>query len=445
MFRRIHTTVSLVAKGITRRPRYNRLSLLLLENRAVPATITVTNTLDDTATGNGVSLREAIDSINDGADLNADVAAVGAYGTNDTILFGAMFDGPQTINMSGEFDLSNPMTITGPGSGKLTIHSTAAQSATSRVFNITANSSISGMTLTGGNVIDSLGTGGAGGGILLAADATLTDTVVSGNTSKFEGGGIDVSYAASAATLTLVKSSVDGNTSLSVGGGVYLAKHANLEMVDSTISNNTATSSGGGVYFFDYGNLSMTRSTISGNHSSFRGGGVYFYETTASIVDSTISGNSALAAGGIWGVSYYAALVQIENSTIAFNSASGAGGIDSKGIDLEIDSTIVSNNSATSAPEIFGNVTANFSLIGSSTGSTSGAIISGANNILETDPLLGSLAFNGGLTQTHALMPGSPAINAGSNTVPLSVDQRGNTRPDAGESKCDMGAYETNF
>src|SRR5262245_51017520 len=58
-----------------------------LEDRLVPAILTVTTTTDDSAVDGVVSLREAIQSINQGANVNADVNAVGPYGSNDTIRF----------------------------------------------------------------------------------------------------------------------------------------------------------------------------------------------------------------------------------------------------------------------------------------------------------------------------------------------------------------------
>src|SRR5262245_21971200 len=70
-----------------------------LEDRLVPATITVTTVADATAVDGSVSLREAIQSINQGADANADVNAAGAYGANDTIQFAIPGTGPQTIHV----------------------------------------------------------------------------------------------------------------------------------------------------------------------------------------------------------------------------------------------------------------------------------------------------------------------------------------------------------
>src|SRR5262249_8391378 len=112
-------------------------------------------------------------------------------------------------------------------------------------------------------------------------------------------------------------------------------------------------------------------------------------------------------------------------------SVSG-GGIEAtpEGIDLdaiefdspvELDSTIVGKNAAPIGPDVSGPIGADFSLISNS----SDADIDGDNNKLDLDPLLGPLQNNGGLTQTIAILSGSPAINAGDNSANLSFDQRG--------------------
>ena len=70
-------------------------------------------------------------------------------------------------------------------------------------------------------------------------------------------------------------------------------------------------------------------------------------------------------------------------------------------------------------------------------------------NIVGQDPLFGPLQYNGGPTQTHALLPGSPAIDAGAPAgctgaagAPLTTDQRGFPRPYG--PACDIGAVEYN-
>jgi hypothetical protein len=129
----------------------------------------------------------------------------------------------------------------------------------------------------------------------------------------------------------------------------------------------------------------------------------------------------------------------VKNSTVAFNSAgtSTGGGIHNAGI-LTIESTLVVNNSAATGPDVNGAVTAYYSLIGSSAGAT----ITGTMNKLDVDPLLAALADNGGPTKTHALLAGSPAINAGNNPAGLTTDQRGPGFPRVIGGQADIGAFE---
>jgi hypothetical protein len=61
-------------------------------------------------------------------------------------------------------------------------------------------------------------------------------------------------------------------------------------------------------------------------------------------------------------------------------------------------------------------------------------------DLQNTNPQLGPLAANGGTTETLALLPGSPAIDAGSDMACPSVDQRGVSHPQG--PHCDIGAFE---
>ena len=62
-------------------------------------------------------------------------------------------------------------------------------------------------------------------------------------------------------------------------------------------------------------------------------------------------------------------------------------------------------------------------------------------DLVVPDAMLGPLQDNGGPTETHDLLPGSPAIDAGSvNCPPPATDQRGEARPQG--AKCDIGAVE---
>ena len=163
------------------------------------------------------------------------------------------------------------------------------------------------------------------------------------------------------------------------------------------------------------------------------------------MTESTISGNSAVGAGGVTIGSNH---VTVKNSTISNNSATGDGG----GVLIDNSrpffvSSIIANNTGSSGPDCFtvaGDfppdvlISEGFNLIQD----TSGCVIKGvtAGNIYGMDPMLGPLQDNGGPTFTQALLPGSPAIDA--VTVPSrcrGTDQRGVTRT----TPCDIGAYES--
>src|SRR5262245_16493324 len=103
-----------------------RLFLQSLEDRSVPATITVTNNLDVVALDGSVSIREAINSINGGASVNADVVPVGAYGVGDTVIFIAGLASPISLTAlaGNQLSITKSMSINGPGTDVLTIANT---------------------------------------------------------------------------------------------------------------------------------------------------------------------------------------------------------------------------------------------------------------------------------------------------------------------------------
>jgi hypothetical protein len=137
-------------------------------------------------------------------------------------------------------------------------------------------------------------------------------------------------------------------------------------------------------------------------------------------------------------------LITITNSTITGNTAKfGGGGMKIDGGTLKIQNTIIKGNTARSGPDIIGAVESlGNNLVGNTSRST-GLLSSDLKNI---DPKLGPLADNGGATLTHALLAGSPAIDAGNNSGAPSTDQRGVVRPIDGDSDetptVDIGAVE---
>ena len=327
-----------------------------------------------------------------------------------------------------------------------------------------------------------------GGGIYIRSDnATLNNTVVTQNiTGEFgDGGGVYLSFGNLVFNNSRVSNNITGANG--TGGGVYLSSgnlvfndsrvsnnitgangngggifaiSGNVTLTDSTVDNNMADSDGGGI-FTSSAELIIDRSTISGNSSGEDGGGINSTFGEIVVRNSTLSGNESGELGGGFFLDF-GDFTNIENSTVTNNiGQDGGGGIYHSGFSfndsLNIDNSIVAGNANINgiASDVFilanVSVNANNSLIGSNNGSLLQATNAGppdANGNLigssasPIDPLLGPLADNGGPTLTHALLAGSPAINAGdSDTVNVGdTDQRGEDRIIDGQ--VDIGAYE---
>jgi hypothetical protein len=242
-----------------------------------------------------------------------------------------------------------------------------------------------------------------------------------------------------------------GNTSVRGGALAYISvpgASGNLTLNGVTIENNHAQYYGGGVYQ-RFGTLIVANSTISGNSSNGGGGGLGSNYAGLTLTNSTISGNSSAAVGGGF---YSRAAFQVSNSTISGNTAFLGGGFWSRQSDGTLANSIVANNTANSGAEFYANhgngppvtITANNNLI-KGIYDVNG-MLSGTGNIFGQDPQLGALAYNGGPTRTFALLPGSPAIDAGDNGTCAATDQRGVARPIDGELNgsaiCDIGSFE---
>lgn len=386
------------------------------------ATFTVT-TLNDSGAG---SLRAAIASAN------------GAAGA-DIVNFQVGLTGTITLT-TGEIAITDDVTITGPGAASMTI---TKSGAAGRMLDINVGAptvTISGLTFQGGDPA-------AAGGAIAKQDGSLTiqSSVFTNNstTGTFAGGGALYSYQGN---LTIQNSTFSGNTGAG-GGALYHSSSAGTLLIqNSTFSGNTARRAGGALYATS-GSVTIQGSTFSGNTAGRAGGALYVRGNGAGIdiQNSTFSGNSAAGDGGAIFL-YVDSNATISNSTITGNStATGEGGaIIMYSNILTLTSTIIANNTDTNgANEIFdlGNSTVNAtnSLIQVTSGFTFGT---NTANITGQNPLLGPLANNGGPTQTHALLSGSPAIDTGSNPLALSFDQRGAGFPRTVGAQTDIGAFE---
>ncbi|MGK7911176.1 MAG: choice-of-anchor Q domain-containing protein [Synechococcus sp.] len=191
------------------------------------------------------------------------------------------------------------------------------------------------------------------------------------------------------------------------------------------------------VYGFKGGYLSIVDSTISGNQNLGVNNSAYATVANSTIVENLDGGISSIGSRYSFDFSPQGKL-EVFSSTIAENQ--GVGIINSEMASVSIESTIVANNTISDLVNNSGVINASNSLIESDADQINGT---NSNNILGQDPLLEieGLKDNGGSTQTIALRPGSPAINAGSNPQNFSFDQRGKGfRRTVGQA--DIGAFE---
>jgi predicted outer membrane repeat protein len=308
------------------------------------------------------------------------------------------------------------------------------------------------------------------------SNSTVSDNITFG--SLAHGGGI------AGDNVTLTHSTVSGNSTYgggAEGGGIYAS--GNVMLTDSTVSENATYGGGaGGGIMGD--TVTLTNSTVSGNFTWIAGfGGGINAEDEVIAINSIVSGNSTYAIGArAGGIS--SPIVTLTNSTVSGNSARGHGGGISAGTvalinctvtgnstsddrdgggifahNVTLRNTIVAKNTASrSGADIFltitssippPTITATHSLVGSNDGNglsptqtpdANGNLIGTRTNPI--DPRLGQLADNGGPTKTHALLPGSPAIDAGALVDATQHDQRGTPYLRVYGPAPDMGAFE---
>lgn len=471
------------------------LALLFGIGTAQAAVFTVTNTNDS---GAG-SLRDAINqsNVNGEADtINFDATVFAAH---------------QTIHLNNGFQIlaDGKLTINGPAAG-VTLSLANSNVFPRRVFSLfgaAPNLEISNLTLTGGNtfqggaiysegtvmVNNSIITGNSttetGGGITnRGGTLTVTNSTVSHNSSPLAGG----VFNGNGGITRMINSTVSNNSSNDVGG-VY-NNNGTMILTKMIVSGNSANSYGGGIYNFQ-GVLSLNNSTVSGNSAQFGGGGIINYDGTLTLTNSTVSNNSSRFGGGIFngnngvmtiiestvsnnsatrfgggiysaplgstvtmtnstvsgnsgqlrgGGIYTFGIFQISNSTVSNNSSLWGGGVHQANGEVRPFSNIFADNTSPNGPDYAGYVfSLGYNLF--ETPPTTGGNL--PTDLVGLDPMLGPLQNNGGPTETHALLAGSPAIDAGNST--LMTDQRGFPRPvdfpianAPGGNGSDIGAFE---
>ena len=403
-------------------------------------TLPVTSCADDNSAG---TLRTVLASAADG----------------DTVDLSALTCGTITLALGAVHTDVDNVTIQGPGRDQLTIDAAhldravvLAGAGTLSIADVTivngylpgdynggcvrsyGNLSLTRTTVSGCEIV-AIGYA-AGGGAAARANMSLLDSTISGNSVSSSsnyygylyGGGVNA-----VGTMTISGSTISGNTQqflgdvtpYSIAYGAGMASRSDTTISASTIDGNSGATYGGGVFVVGesgmFRRLTILRSTISGNAASLGGGGV--------------------SIGGLFDA--HLSSFVLRGSTIADNTTDGAGGgLRFRDYTLaDVQSTIVANNVAASNADL---------------DAVESLAIYGADNLIDVadpdvalpadtlhgDPLLEPLADNGGPTRTHALAPGSPAIDSGNNYFDDAFDQRGDGFVRVANGRADIGAFE---
>jgi len=420
----------------------------------------------------------AVDDCSEGALRNA----VAGAANGATVDLTALSDCTITL-ADGEIAIGvDDLTVEGPADTSLTLSGNQA----SRVFHHTGHGllTLDHLAITDGNYTRPYDQGkytvyhGTGGAVHSDGSVTLSSSTVTsssvchavGNNEYNEGYGGGVFAQGDVAA---IRSTVSGNAACGTivpsligiasyhggaGGGIFAG--GDLYVSYSTISGNHAYAKGGGGVYGE-GNVTLVHSAITGNGAVQKGGGVSIRQgeepsgdslVSLTVRASTISGNTAMDGGGL--ASMYGSPVDVSDSTIAFNTASrealdgwlgGGGGVCVNSYSLRLANSIVANNTAYNS----GHDVSLFNIAGPT------PPIAGDHNVvmsstpaappdtITTDPGLLPLADNGGPTRTHALAPGSVAIDAGRPFPGLFFDQRGPSFPRTLGAAADIGAFES--
>jgi predicted outer membrane repeat protein len=281
-----------------------------------------------------------------------------------------------------------------------------------------------------------------GGGIYADGILNVTNSVISENEVSEDGGGI---YSAHETNIILSK--INDNRA-ALKGGAVCNEDVDLEgkrvyVADSTLDGNRALD-GGGIY--NRGELILKGSAVTNNQALRYGGGIWTAGVGVGLsnsfysINSTLSGNKAEDGGGIWGgeiknTGLFTGHIVLVNLTIVNNLSDG---IYIHAGTLNIKNVLLSQNGGVNC-DFKAEVTQKHNLSDDET----------CDAYIVANPVIGPLQDNGGVTLTHKLLPGSPAIDRAIDTAGLFTDQRNYPRPRDGSwdniSDMDIGSYEADY
>jgi len=400
------------------------------------STITVNSAADNVMANDGeCTLREAINNVNAGTDTTGGDCAAGT-GLGDTIDFASSLDGiaitiaisntavPEEDNVERDFDIKENAVIQGNGITNTIIDGGGLD----RVFHVQNNNTVTFRNLTIQNGDSSTNPGGAsdGGGIWVR---NLNSAVIIENCLFYN------------------------NYADPTGGGLDVTEFATATVNDSAFIDNAARANGGALGVLGGTTVTVNNTLFSGSQAN-RGGALYVsgarQTTYLNLDNSTLSGNNGLVEGGVLHARDIDAdpyvTITIRNSTFA-NNSSGNGSVfnvwTERSIAVDAQNTIFHNNTGSNScsGEMFTTSTNNL---------IDDVSCDGASTLVTNFDT--TLRDNGGPSQTHALLPGSNAIDTGIGNCPdhtgasLATDQRGETRPidydRDNTATCDIGAFE---
>lgn len=340
-----------------------------------------TNDVDDGVPGIAhCSLREAINAANavTGTNMTTINFATNVPGISTAVT------GTITLT-NGQLSITKAVKVIGLGATNLTV----SGNNSSRIFSFNnANAIVSGLTIANGKILN-----GDGGGL------------------NNNGGSLMVSNCIISSNFCAVGALGQG------GGGIF--NFGVCEVVNSIFIRNSSSVYGAAI-LSSGGMLTLKSSTVSSNAAGWYGGGIAVLgNSTNVILNSTVTGNTAVQGGGLYDGSFIG--LHVHNTIVAWNAASQTGG-DCYSIITSDDYNLIQNTNGCTVTNLT------------------------AHNIYNQDPKLGPLAYLGGPTPTHPLRYDSPALNAGSSGG-LTTDQRGFPRPlgtaaVSGGDGSDIGAYE---